>query len=433
MTSLPERLPSPSSVVVVGAGLAGAGTASALRARGYTGRLTVLGAEGLPPYDRPPLSKQLYSRTEPTWLTEDLGIDLGVLTDELLLDDPAVSLRTGDGGARVTTRSGRVLDAEAVVLACGSEPVRPAGWEHAVTLHSAADADALRARAVSGARLVCVGAGWIGAEVAGAAAGVGVDVTVVEAASTPLARQLGTVVGSHLAPWYTAAGVRLLTSTTVDAVDPDGIRLRTTGASSGIGGTLLPADVVLAAVGARPATAWLAGSDLALDTRGTLLVDETGRVLPATGSHHGAVLAVGDCATRADPRWSTVPGGHWSGALHDPDLVARTLLGDDEGPAAHTPYVFSSQLGHDLALVGLPDPLRDTVTFRGDPTASGSGWLAFYLRPDGAVTGILVVDSPRDVSAARRLLADGPAVLDLAGAADPTVPLRSIRVAAVPA
>ena len=409
----------PRSVLIVGAGLAGTQTAAALRAHGFSGHLTVLGAEGVAPYDRPPLSKELFTRTSPAWLSEELGVDLASLTDDLLLDDPARSL--AHGGV-VVTASGRETAADVVVVACGSQPVRPPGWAAALTLHTAADAEHLRERLVPGARLVSIGAGWIGAEVAGAAVQAGCEVTVVEAASAALHRQLGPAVGARVSRWYAEAGVTLLTGTPVTGVAenpatsldaPFGVELGSPEERT------LPADVVLAAVGARPATDWLART-LPLDTRGAILVDSHGRV-----RDEDAIFAVGDCATRADPVWEEVPGGHWSAALLDPDAVAREILGL-EPTAGHAPYVFSTQLGHDLALFGLPDPATDEVVLRGDP--EDGGWVALYVSAAGLVTGMFIVDSPKDVAAARRLMAGGPVKLDLARAADPQVPLRATLV-----
>jgi 3-phenylpropionate/trans-cinnamate dioxygenase ferredoxin reductase subunit len=427
-------------VVVVGAGLAGAQTVAALRAAGARGRITVLGAEGVAPYDRPPLSKELFTRTSPAWLADETGVDLDVLADETVLDDPVVSLAAGsDGGPSiVTTASGRAVLADVVVLACGAEPVRPAGWEAARTLHTAADADVLRGELTPGRRLVCVGAGWIGAELAGAAAAVGVEVTVVEAAAVPLHRQLGSEVGALLRGWYAAAGVTLVTGVTVTSVGPEGVHV-----DHGTHREMLGADVVVAAVGARPATSWLAGA-VPRGPRGEVLTDDHGRVLSPAGTQvppgtqappgadapsgaQPAVWAVGDCATRTDDAWGHVHGGHWSAALLDPGTVARSVLGLDVVPVP-APYVFSKQLGHDLALFGLPDPVADRVVLRGDPAAGG--WVACYVSESGLVTGMLVVDSPRDVAAARRLMAHGPAALDLGLVADLAVPLRSAVLAA---
>lgn len=407
-------------MVVVGAGLAGAQTVAALRSAGAAGRITVLGAEGVAPYDRPPLSKQLFTRTSPVWVVEETGADIIALADEVLLDDPAVALAPGtDGHANVvTTASGRRVEADVVVLACGSEPVRPTGWESARTLHTAADAADLRAALAPGRRLVCIGAGWIGAEVAGAAAAEGIEVTVVEAAEAPLHRQLGAEVGALLSTWYDAAGVSLVTGVTVTAVDAAGVHV-----DHGTHPETLGADVVLAAVGARPATGWLDGA-VARGPRGEVLTDAQGRVV---GGAQPAVWAVGDCAARSDAVWGTVHGGHWSAALLDPGTVARSVLGL-ETPPVPAPYVFSTQLGHDLALFGLPEPTTDRVVLRGDP-AEGGGWVACYVSSEALVTGILVVDSPRDVAAARRLMAHGPARLDLGAVADPHVPLKATVVA----
>lgn len=443
-----DALPGPASgpsVVVVGAGLAGAQTVAALRAGGALGRITVLGAERVAPYDRPPLSKELFTRPVPAWVKDETGADVEVLADETVLDDPAVSLVPGrDGGPSVvTTASGRRLVADVVVLACGSEPVRPAGWASARTLHTLADAAVLRDELTAGRRLVCVGAGWIGAELAGAAAAVGVEVTVVEAAAVPLHRQLGPEVGALLRTWYDTAGVTLVTGVTVTSVGPEGVHV-----DHGTHREMLGADVVVAAVGARPATSWLDGA-VPRGLRGEVLTDAHGRVLAAAHRNHvpaaadgddvladtaayvpdapqPAVWAVGDCASRTDPVWGHVHGGHWSAALLDPGTVARSVLGLDVVPVP-APYVFSKQLGHDLALFGLPDAGSDRVVLRGDPAAGG--WVACYVSDEGLVTGMLVVDSPREVAAARRLMALGPARLDLGLVTDPGVPLKTTAVA----
>ncbi|WP_419704140.1 NAD(P)/FAD-dependent oxidoreductase [Promicromonospora sp. NFX87] len=456
----------PSSVVIVGAGLAGAQTAAALRKHGFEGHVTLLGAEGLPPYDRPPLSKELLKRTEPVWLADDLGIDLDALTDDLRLADPAVRLAVDRERVVVRTASGDDVTADVVVLALGSEPVRPAGWDATVTLHTAADAERLRAALQPGMRLVVVGAGWIGAEVAGVAAGAGARVTVVEAGPVPLERQLGRRVGGLVAPWYDAAGVTLVTGVAVDQVlagshegTQDGARVTLAD------GRVLEADLVLAAVGARPASGWLAGS-LPRESNGGLRVNRAGRFMglrsptdPAGGLHLDAlrrVWAVGDIATREHPVFGPVPGGHWSAALHDPDVTVRALLGLDERAAepervrarlglapipAHAPYVFSQQLGHDLALFGAPSPF-DEVVLRGDPAASG-GWAALYLEnaldrhprqtSDGhrvaTVRAVLLVDSPREVGQVRKLMNRGvPLELDLDRALTPATKLKDAVV-----
>ncbi|MCB2176271.1 MAG: FAD-dependent oxidoreductase [Actinomycetales bacterium] len=377
------------SVVVVGAGLAGARTVQALRAAGFTGRLTLLGAEGLEPYDRPPLSKELLSREDPAWLRDELDVDLAGV--DVRLAEPATGLHHDAVGVTVRTAAGR-YGADAVVLATGASPVRPAGWDGALTLHTAADAAALRGAVGPGRRLVIVGAGWIGAEVAGVAAAAGTDVTVVEAGPAPLATALGARVGALTAPWYARAGVRLLTGTTVRQVRPGGVVLSD---------TELPADAVLVAVGVRPASGWLGGA-LPLAADGSVEVDAGMRV-PGT---HGRVLAVGDLAARASRRHGRVPGGHWDGALREPEIAAASLLGrhGPDGPADPAPYLWSDQLGHALSAYGLPRA-EDDVVLRGDPHGA---FTAVWFEPGGTtVHAVLAVDRPRDVAAARRLFA-GP-------------------------
>lgn len=382
--------PAPRDVVVVGAGLAATATVAALRERGFDGRVVVLGAEGVPPYDRPPLSKHLLDRPGPTWLTEEIGTDVTVLADEVHLDRPARGLRVDPAGVAVATDAGDVT-ADAVVVATGARAVRPTGWEAALTLHTAADADRLRAAVGPGRRLVVVGAGWIGAEVAGVVAAAGGEVTVVEAAASPLSVALGTAVGALTVPWYARAGVRLVTGAQVVEVQPDAVRLAD--------GTVLVADAVLAAVGARPATAWL-GDALPREHDGALRVDATLAVVGAP--RH--VRAVGDVALRRSARHGWVPGGHWDGALRTPATLAADLVGDPAPAEDVAPYVFSTQLGHELALFGLPGT-ADDVELRGAPT-DDSGWTALWFRPGtGTCTAVLTVDRPRDVGAARRLFA----------------------------
>ncbi len=405
----------PRDVLVVGAGLAATQTVAALRERGFDGRVVVLGSEGVPPYDRPPLSKHLLDRPDPTWLADEVGTDLAGLADEVHLATPARGLSLSGARPEVSTEAGP-LSTDALVVATGARAVRPSGWDAALTLHTAADAQVLRSALTPGTRLVVIGAGWIGAEVAGVAASAGVDVVVLEAAGAPLSAALGSTVGGLTVPWYAAAGVRLLTGTQVVEVGADGVRLAD--------GTLVPADVVLAAVGARPSTDWVAGA-LPREADGSLRVDEHHAVLGAPRS----VRAVGDVALRRSPRHGWVPGGHWDGALRGPAaLVADLLGGSHDALTDVAPYVFSTQLGHELALFGHPQA-GDEVVLRGEPT--DAGWTALWFRRDSPeLAAVLTVDRPRDVGAARRLFtAPGLPRVDRALARDPGRPLRETVLA----
>lgn len=418
--------PAARDVLVVGAGLAAARTVAELRIAGFTGRVHVLGAEGVPPYDRPPLSKHLLDRTTPAWLTEELGVDVRGLADQVDLDRPARALLLDDPDRPGVLTDDGPVRAHHVVLATGAHAVHPPAWSPARTLHTAQDAERLRAALASGGRLVVIGAGWVGAEVAGVVAAAGGTVTVVEAAAAPLAAALGSRVGGLTAPWYAAAGVELLTGTPVAAVEERGVRL--------VDGRWLEAAVVLAAVGARPATAWL-GDVVPRDASGAVRVDEQYRVLAGAVPLPG-LWAVGDVAVRRSARHGWVAGGHWEGALRGPEALVRHLVADEvaavraqaalapdaaDDPA---PEVFSTQLGHDLVLLGQPGP-GDEVVLRGDPAAE-DGWAALWLSGD-EVTAALLVDRRREVGAVRRAFGR-PALprVDAALAADVDVPLRAL-------
>lgn len=422
-------LPPDGRVVVAGAGLAALRTVQELRRQGLTGTVTVVGAEAHPPYDRPPLSKKLLSHPEPVWLADDVGADLAELADEVLLGHVATALDPAGPTLTVTAPDGsvRTLPADAVVVATGARAVHPPEWVGVHVLRTLEDAAALRAALGPGRRLVVVGAGWIGAEVAGVAAAAGTAVTVLEALPAPLAAQAGPDVGALTVPWYAAAGVELRTGAVVEAV-ADGAVETTDGA--------VPADVVLAAVGVRPETDWLSGT-LPLTARGAVLVDEAGRVLDATGARVDApgVRAVGDCADTLLAGGALLPGGHWDAALHHPAAVVADLLGHPL-PVTPAPYVFSTQLGHEVTLVGQPShsvghPAAEEpdtrMVLRGDP-ASGDGWTALYVEETDGVPRLVAgftVDRPRDVGALRKALAAGASPeLDVDAAADPAVPLR---------
>lgn len=413
----------PDRVAVIGAGLAGLRTAAALRARGFQGHLTVVGAEPTPPYDRPPLSKELLQRTAPVWLADEGYGELDDLADVTLLGHRARRLDAGDHAAAVTITDdrgrARSIAADVVVLACGSTPARRVSGAGVLRLHTAQDAEALRRAIRPGVRLVCAGAGWIGAEVASVAVAAGARVTVVEPLSAPLVRQLGEEVGSRFSAWYSGAGVELRLGEHVRSI----ARLGTGGAPLFAVRTSadaeLTADVVLDATGVRPATGWLAGS-LPLTARGALAVDLAGRLPEGPSS----VRAVGDCADRHSPRDGTVPGGHWDAALHHPDLLAADLLGQPHPePADPAPYVFSTQFSHDVTVVGVPRDGLDVV-YREDT----SGWTALYLEHGShgpLLRAGVTVDHPRDVGALRRALSATQApVVDPRRIADAGVPLR---------
>jgi len=390
-------------VVVVGAGMAGARMCAELRERGHAGELVLVGAETDPPYDRPPLSKAVLLGTaepadgalDPEWYAgADVRLDVG-----------AVGLAPG-----VLRTTAGELGWDALVLATGAVPHRLPGDGRAAVLRTAADAVRLRAALRPGAAVVVVGAGWIGAEVATAAAHRGCAVTVVEAAPTPLAVALGVEAGAKVAPWYAEAGIALRTGAAVSTVDGTGVALA--------GGEHLPADTVVEGIGVRPVLDWLAGSGVDVDpASGGVVVDEGCR------STLAGVYAVGDCAARWSPRRGIrVRTEHWDDALHAPAVAAAALLGDGSAAYDPVPYVWSEQFGRYLQWAGWRD--GPPSVWRGDPDADPS-WAAAWLDGAGRLTGFLAVDRKREAAVARRAI-DAGLVPDPAKLADPSVRLRDL-------
>jgi 3-phenylpropionate/trans-cinnamate dioxygenase ferredoxin reductase component len=382
-------------VIIVGGGLAGLRTAETLRAQGYEGGLTLVGAEPHAPYDRPPLSKAvLRGETDDTTLSADLG----ALGCEALLGRRA----TGLGDDLETTEG--PLPFDGLVLATGATPVRLPGDGPQHVLRTVEDARALRAALRPGARLVIVGAGWIGAEVATAAAAAGCRVTVAEAADAPLAGALGAEAGARTAAWYAEAGVELRHGVKAASVEAGGLELA--------GGGSLEADLVLTGIGVRPEVGWLAGSGLDLESG--VVVDEGLR------ASRPGVFAVGDCAAWWSPRFGRrLRVEHWDTALNAPEVVAANLLGGDRAYDA-VPYFWSEQFGRMVQYAG-HHPVADRTLWRGDPDSDH--WTLCWLAGDRLV-GVLTVNQPRDLVQGRRLITSG-AEVDAGRLADPEVPVKA--------
>lgn len=302
-------------VVVVGAGMAGVQSAVALREAGFTGPVTLIGAEPHQPYDRPPLSKAvLLGKAEDS----AFDIDFEALDITLRLGLDVTALRAAD---HVLDTADGPVPYDALVLATGAEPMTLPGAEGVPGVHLLRTLDdAARLRPVLDRQhdVVVVGAGWIGAEFATAARAAGCAVTVVEAAARPLAGALPAEVAAPMAAWYADSGAELLTGARVDHVEEGAVVLAD--------GRVLPAGAVVVGIGARPATRWLAGSGVALGPDGSVTADSALRTsLPD-------VYAVGDCASFPSARYGTrLLVHHWDNALQGPRTAAAAIMAARDG------------------------------------------------------------------------------------------------------
>lgn len=394
-------------VVVAGAGMAGVQTAVALREQGFTGSVTLIGAEPHQPYDRPPLSKAvLLGKAEES----AFDIDFEALGITLRLGCEVTGVRAGDH--ELETSAGPV-PYDVLVLATGAEPVALPGSDGVPGVHllrTLDDAARLRPVLEAGHPVVVVGAGWIGAEFATAARAAGCEVTVVEAADRPLAGALPAEVAAPMADWYEESGARLLTRARVARVEPGAVVLDD--------GRTLPADAVVVGIGARPATGWLADSGIALGPEGSVTADAALRTSVPD------VYAVGDCASFPSARYGTrLVVHHWDNALQGPRTAAAHIAAQgaaDVPPYDPVPYFWSEQFGRFVQYAGHHAD-ADTLLWRGDPAEAA--WSVCWLR-DGVLVAVLAVGRPRDLAQGRRLVEAG-ARIDAVRAADPSVPLKS--------
>ncbi len=381
------------TVAVVGASLAGLSAARSLRKQGYDGRLIVIGDETHRPYDRPPLSKE--------FLAGGIGeADLALETDEedlraqWLLGTRATGLDRTERAVRLV--DGRKIRADGFVLATGATARQLPGCDGLAGVHvlrTLDDARALRDDLALGGRLVVIGGGFIGAEVASTAYALGLDVTVVEAAPTPLAAPLGEAMGGIVSALHEDHGVRLLCGVGVKALSGE----RRVHAVQLEDGRTLPADLVVVGIGARPCVEWLEGSGLLLDNGVTCGAD--GRT-SLTG-----VVAVGDCASWYDPRVGVYRRvEHWTGAKERPEAaVAALLAGSASEPGVpRPPYFWSDQYGVKIQFAGHADGADSVTVEEGAP--DDRNVLAVYRRA-GHPVAVLGMNQPRLFTRWRKQLA----------------------------
>jgi NADPH-dependent 2,4-dienoyl-CoA reductase/sulfur reductase-like enzyme len=379
--------------VVVGAGLGGLRTAEELRQHGYDGALTLIGAEAHPPYSRPPLSKEILRGEKPP--------ETAHLREQSTYDDLELELRLGQRAAAldpanhsVTLHDGEAVPYDRVVIATGATPRTLPGIEgpSVYALRTLDDCVALRDRLAARPRVVIVGAGFIGSEVASSTRMLGCDVTVVEMMSAPLVHALGPDVAAACADLQRQAGVDLRCNVGVTAVQGGSVHLDD--------GTTIAADVVVVGIGVRPDLDWLTGSGLTIDN---------GIVCDATCAAAPNVFAVGDVA-----RWHNELFGepmrleHWTNATEQAGAVARNVLGERTA-FAPVPYFWSDQFDTKIQVLGSPRATDNVRVVRG--SVEDRKFVAIYGR-DGRLTGVVGFGSARYVMALRPLLTTATAYDD---------------------
>jgi 3-phenylpropionate/trans-cinnamate dioxygenase ferredoxin reductase component len=389
----------PSRIVIIGAALAGASAAIALRDQGYQGELTVIGEEGELPYERPPLSKAVLigERDEPDWVAE-----------EATYEDKGISLKFGTTATRID-RSRKVVVAsrteypyDKLLIATGAGSRRldlpGADLDGLLTLRTLEESLALRERFTEGARIVIVGGGWIGCEAAAAARQHGANVTMIEPRSQPLLQVCGEQIGATFAALHRDHGVDLRLGIGVTGFAGDG-------AVSSVhikGYASVPADMVLIAVGAAPniALADVAGLQLA---NGGIAVDATLR------SSDRDIYAVGDVAAHDHPKYPhRIRVEHWANAKDQGAHVALNLLGAEE-PYLLRPFFFSDQYDLGCEYRGFADPTKDRLVVRGD--LKSREFTAFWVRA-GAVAAAMNVNQWDDADTLQELVDSGRQVSD---------------------
>lgn len=402
--------------VIVGGGLAGAKIAEALRDRDFDGEITVLSEEDHLPYERPPLSKEFFAgkKTLPEFTVHDgewfrdHRVDLRPGTTATAIDPAAHTVSLPDGST---------ISYDKLALATGSRsrrldiPGSDAEGVHYV--RTVGQAAALLRTLAADKKLVVVGAGWIGLEIAASARGFDVEVTVLEHAGLPLESTLGPEMGEVFAALHRQNGVDLRTGTDVTAISVDG------GHASGvtlIDGTVIPADAVLIAVGALPNTEL--ASEAGIDVENGVLVDA------GLQSSDPDVVAVGDIAAAQHPILNArIRVEHWANALNQPETAAETMLGR---PAEYVrmPYFFTDQYDLGMEYVGhAPHGGYSRVVTRGD--VDKREFLAFWLDSANKVLAGMNVNIWDAGDAIKELVASSRPV-DPERLADPEIPLAEV-------
>lgn len=397
--------------VIVGAGLAGAKAAETLRGEGFEGKVLLLGSETERPYERPPLSKGLLlgtaSRDEP------------FVHEESWYADHKVELRTGvtvieiDPAAHtIRTVEGETIGYDKLLLATGASPrtIPVQGVDRALTLRTFADSDRIAAQVREGTRVVVIGAGWIGLEVAAAARERGAQVTVVESASLPLQRVLGDQMAGVFAKIHEEHGVSFRFDAQIEEITADRVRLA--------GGEDLDADEVILAVGVAPNVGLAVDAGLAVDNG--VLVDA--RLCTSDPD----IYAAGDIAAVDHPLLhARIRVEHWANAFNGGPVAAKAMLGQD-AEQDFLPYFFTDQYDLGMEYAGWVGPdAKPEVVIRGNLDARE--FIAFWTQDGKVLAGmnVNIWDVSDQIQDLIRAGLKGAAI-DHARLADPDVPLTDL-------
>jgi 3-phenylpropionate/trans-cinnamate dioxygenase ferredoxin reductase subunit len=398
--------------VIVGASLAGAKAAETLRAEGFDGRLVLIGEESQRPYERPLLSKaylsgekpagKLYVHDEGFYADHDIELITGTRVESL---DP--------GAHEITLPGGRRLAYSRLLLSTGAAP-RPlplpgADLPGVLSLRTMDDSDALRTALTSANRVIVIGAGWIGSEVAASARQLGAEVTIVAPDAVPLERVLGPEVGGVYRDLHTEHGVDLRLSTRIEAIVGGGTAegVRTTN------GSVIEGDLVVVGIGASPRDELARNAGLTCENG--IAVDELLRTSAPD------VFAAGDVASTWNARYdSRIRMEHWANALNQGPAAARNMLGQDT-PYTKLPYFYSDQYDLGMEYNGYATEW-DRVVLRGDP--AGREFLAFWLKDGHVLAGLNA--NIWDQGDAIKSLVRSAAAVDPGRLADRSIPLADL-------
>ena len=398
--------------VIVGAGHAGGRAAQAMRQYGFEGRILLIGEEPHVPYERPPLSKEL--------IVTDAGLEKVRLHEAAWYAENRIDLIAGNAatsidaaGKCVELADGRSIGFDKLMLTTGARvrrlPVPGSDLDGVFYLRTIEDSDAIKARISTGTAVAVIGGGFIGLEIAGSAAKLGANVTVLEAADRLMGRSVAPEVADWFARMHRDRGVDLRLGVTVAALEGNGAV-----ASVRLGDDIIvPAEVAVIGIGILPNVEIAEAAGLAVDNG--IVVDDRGR------TSHPDIYAAGDVANQPNAfAGRRLRLESYQNAQDQAAAVARNLCGADEA-YEDSLWVWSDQHDVNLQMTGAPEAW-DNLVWRGDPDEGPA--TVFYLA-DGAIVAVNTIDNGREMRPAQRLMQSGK-TFDATTLADTSVKLLKL-------